>query len=377
MDDISEKALQALRAENPQAALVELKELLREAPHRVDLRHAIATVLLRMGESRAAQQIAQEGLQMAKSQDGPPMETLIAPFQILIANALEDQSRPEEAAVIYQQLLNSECDEAYVRLRYAYLLLGWGRTKDGLQEMQRYLDNGTDDPEALEAHEQLLKDIRKFQDADVHPKVFIEAHRGCYVSEFDQLFERIEKDGWMAEAARMKKDEEGNLVPSIPEGARPYAAIRVDLINPTTLQPGRIGDSPLIVAIEGHETLAQLPLVDQWPDQPFSTYVSSQTPWNNLAIQIRFVGDSGSVADEAIGAWYEAGFNGAFGAADRGMLHEITDPIYPNIQSVIYYVDLGRAEFTAITDLLQRLSVLHGSHPIASVLLGNGYLPAD
>jgi hypothetical protein len=42
---------------------------------------------------------------------------------------------------------------------------------------------------------------------------------------------------------------------------------------------------------------------------------------------------------------------------------------------VLYTVDCGRAEHLAIEDLIKRLSVLHSSQPIASLLIGRGFVP--
>jgi hypothetical protein len=43
----------------------------------------------------------------------------------------------------------------------------------------------------------------------------------------------------------------------------------------------------------------------------------------------------------------------------------------------VYHVDLGRARDEAIDALLRRLTVLHGTHPVAEVVLGRGYLGGD
>ncbi len=52
-----------------------------------------------------------------------------------------------------------------------------------------------------------------------------------------------------------------------------------------------------------------------------------------------------------------------------------TEPIGP--RSVSFVVDLGRARWEAIADLLARLTQLHTTTPLERVLLGEGRLPED
>ena len=42
-----------------------------------------------------------------------------------------------------------------------------------------------------------------------------------------------------------------------------------------------------------------------------------------------------------------------------------------------WVVDLGRAKWDAIPDLLRKLGVLHERHPIQRVLFGEGRVPED
>ena len=100
-------------------------------------------------------------------------------------------------------------------------------------------------------------------------------------------------------------------------------------------------------------------------------------PWNLLHITIQFESaDPVAAADPTVGDWYTAGFDGQFGAPDRGRFHSITDPMQIGPHTVRYDLDCGRAEVTAIEDLLKRLNVLHGEHPIAGVLIGRGFIPS-
>ena len=175
----------------------------------------------------------------------------------------------------------------------------------------------------------------------------------------------------------MRRGEDGQMVPVIEDGARPYAGTRVDLVDPSTGQAALVGDQPMVVAVAGHEVIAQAPIVFAWPGQDFPAYGSSQMPWNLLHITIQFESaDPVSAADPTVGDWYTAGFDGQFGAPDRGRFHSITDPMQIGPHTVRYDLDCGRAEVTAIEDLLKRLNVLHGEHPIAGVLIGRGFIPS-
>jgi hypothetical protein len=134
----------------------------------------------------------------------------------------------------------------------------------------------------------------------------------------------------------------------------------------------------MVVALQGYERLAAAPVTFQWPprDYPFPVWVSSQCPWDQLPIQLRFARPGVKpleAADKVMGDWYTAGFDGAFGTADRGRFHYISDPQRAGETTVVYDVDLGRAEASAIPDLLRRLSILHESEPIEALLLGRGY----
>ena len=251
-----------------------------------------------------------------------------------------------------------------------------------MAELDRYLDDGTDEPTFLKGTGDFVASLRALIRNDVHPREFLVGHRGSYLEFFNHHAQQMEAKGWISEAARMMRDESGNVVPLIPEGARPYAAIRVDLVNPETGQPGQIGDQPMVVALAGYEPLAQGPVLIRWPerDHPFALYGCTQCPWDQLPIQVRFANpdiDAIGVLDPIIGDWYTAGYDGAFGSQLEGRLHTISDPEELGPGILIYHVDLGRAEMSAIQDILRRFMVLHEQHPIQSVVLGRGYIPED
>ena len=371
-----EQALAALKNEPPHKAKEKLEDLIAQNPERIDLHHALTITLLQMGEAQAAKIVSTNALALSEEIRTDMAATMETPLLLSLANAHEDLYEPKLAEQTYQKILSKEADHPYARQRYAYLLLAWGRYEDALTHFSTYIESALDEPGSIDAHKALVKMLAQFERENVHPKNFIEAHRESYVMEFDKIADDLVNKGWYAEAARMNRDEDGSLRPIIPDGARPYAAIRVDVVNPQTGQPGRIGEGPFVVAIENYEMLAQAAFISKWPGYEFDVYVSSVCPWNNLSVHIRMAEvNLLEVVDEYIGDWYEAGYNGAFGQTDRGMLHEVTDPMGIDERSVQYYVDCGRAQQKAVKDLLSRLETLHSRHPIESVLFGRGYLP--
>ena len=377
-ESLIEKALEACKAGDPEAAKLALVEALREHPGRLELVHALAVIQLQLGLPEQTLLLTAEAEKLARTR-AKPDDLAILPQLILVRGAAhEERYDAAGAEAAYRAILSEEPNHPLATQGLGHLLLSWGRIEDGLQLLQSAVDAGADDPEFLQATTTLIEAVRHFTSEDVHPKMFIEAHRGSYVEFFDHHADKMAEEGWIAEAARMRKAEDGTLVNMVPEEARPYAALRVDLVDPTTGQAGLVGDQPMIVALSGHEALAHAPVVSDWPQQPFPTYVSSQCPWDQLPITIRFdSGDAVEQADPSIGDWYTAGFDGAFGSTDRGRFHYISDPQPVGESAVLYHVDCGRAEHLAIEDLLKRLSVLHSQHPIASVLIGRGFVPEN
>jgi hypothetical protein len=199
---------------------------------------------------------------------------------------------------------------------------------------------------------------------------------------FDHYAAEQAAQGWIAEAARMKRAPDGRIVPVIPEGARPYAAVRVDLVDPRTGQVGQVGDQPMVVALGGYEPLARAPALLAWTGQPFDLRVSTQAPWDQLPIQVRFdvsgprAREAVEALDALIGDWYTRGYDGAFGDGDGRRFHYVSDPeLRRGGAAVVYHLDMGRARIDAIDDLVRRLGVLHASFQILRVVLGRGYLP--
>lgn len=376
-DALVEKAMSALQAGNPKEALSALQQAITANPTRLDLRHALSVTHLQLGEPFLALQVNEELFDLAQEEAGENAAMMMAQIMLTRAAIFEDLSQPSEAEAAYREVLRHEPGHAQAQQGLGYLLLAWGRLDEGVAQLTAHAENAGEASEPRESTAAFLKALAAFRREDFHPGAFLQAHRESYVDFFDHHANRMAEQGWIAEAARMRRDGD-RVVPIIAEGARPYAGIRVDLVNPKTGQPGLIGEEPMIVAIEGFEPLAHAPVLFPTPsDSAFKVWTSSQCPWDQLTFQIRFE-RPGAIdkADPIIGDWYRAGFDGAFGNQDRGRLHYISDPESPQPDCVVYQVDCGRAEQRAVDNLLQRLHVLHGQHPIRHVVVGRGYAPA-
>ncbi len=377
-DPYADAALKALKEGDPDKALRALKRAIKEVPERLDLRHALAVTLLRQGEIAEALEQLDAALATAREQADETAATMMPQLLLARAAACEDCYRPGEAEEAYREILTHEADNPRALQGLGHLLLAWGRLEEGLGLLRRYISVGGDGPEYADAAQGFVSAVARFVDEDLHPRNFLEAHRGSYVEFFDHHAERMEAEGWIAEAARMQCLPDGTIAPVIPEGARPYAAVRIDLVDPSTGQPGQVGDQPMVVALAGYEPLAQAMVLIDWPDQPYPVWVSSICPWDQLPVQVLFGYDSDPVQaiDATIGDWYTAGYSGEYGETDRGRFHYISDPERIGPRAVLYHVDCGRAELRSIDELLKRLELLHTPYRIEAVLLGRGFLPA-
>ena len=376
--DVVKKALDAVRSNDLDSAREALMQALTEYPERLDLVHTLSIIELQSGRPDHALDLTEKAAAVAMERRKPEDLELLPLLLLAQGAAHEEIHQPEQALRAYDAILGDKPNHPLASQGRGHLLLAWGALEAGIEILQSVVESKTDDPRFIEATEKLIAGVRTFQSDDLHPKNFIDAHRGSYVEFFDHHADEQASQGWIAEAARMRKDESGNLLPVVAEGARPYAGTRVDLVDPTTGQAALVGEKPMVVAIAGHEILAQAPIVFDWPGQDFAAWGSSQTPWNLLNITIRFDdGDPIEAADPTMGDWYSAGFDGAFGAQDRGRFHSITDPLPLGPHTVRYDLDCGRAEATAIDDLFKRLSILHSTHPIAGVLIGRGFIPRN
>lgn len=379
---LAERALQALQGEDPRQAQKLLLEAVKAAPDRADLLNALGFVQLNLGEPELGRGLFQQAIeicvdQMAKPDRREQAEMLLEGIRLNLAAACEDLDDPKAAKATYQEILAANPGQPRAQGGLAWLLLAWGEIDAGRKELRRYVEDDRDEDPFLEAASTYHAELERFIKQDVHPREWLVAHRGSYVQMFDHYAAEQAKLGWIAEAARMKRAPDGRVVPVIPEGARPYAAVRVDLVNPNTSEVGQVGDQPMVVALADYQGLARAPVQIAWRELPFDLRISSQAPWDQLPIQLLFERPGAlDDADAQIGDWYARGWDGAFGSKDAGRMHYISDP-QPSREgrAVTYHVDMGRASLEAIEDLLRRLHVLHDRHAIKRVLIGRGFLP--
>ena len=375
--EVIQKALKAVQGDDPEEAREALMLALTEHPDRLDLVHTLAIMELQNGDPEMALDLAEKAAAVARERREPGDAILLPQLLLAQGAAHEELRRPEAALAAYDAVLQAEEDHPLAIQGKGHLLLAWGQIDNGVSVLQEAIDAGKDEARFLEATEKLILGVKNFVSEDLHPRNFVDAHRGGYVEFFNHHATEMAEKGWIAEAARMRKDDDGNLVPVVAEGAKPYAGTRVDLVDPQTGQAGLVGEQPMIVAVQNHEIIAQTAIVFSWPNTEFPVWGSSQMPWNLLSICIRFDGgDPEAAADPTIGDWFSAGFDGAFGSTDQGRFHSISDPELLDQNTVRYQLDCGRAEAAAIDDLLKRLGVLNSTHPIAGVLIGRGFLPA-
>lgn len=383
---LAESALHALGRDDPRKARELLMEAIAAAPDRADLVHALGVVQLQLGEPDLGLPLIEQSIAMAQelaARDAAGREKaaeMLEGFTLSLAAAHEDLDHPAEAEAAYRQILTRAPNQPRAQHQLALLLLAWGRMDEGLAVLEAYVQADLDEPDSVRGLKALLTEIRLYTARKLHPKNFLEAHRESYTQMFNDYLAGPAK-GWMAEPARMKRAPDGRPAPIIPEGARPYAGVRVDLVNLETGQVGQVGDQPMVVQLADFPALAQAPVQFRWEHLEFDVRVSTQCPWDQLPIHLLFrdgPGASGALdaADEVIGAWYVAGFDGAFGTPEGHRFHDISYPAaVRGFLGVTYDVDMGRSELRAIDDLVQRLSHLHARHPIERVIFGRGYLP--
>ena len=96
-DEVAERALASLRSDNPQKAREELETLIAENPERIDLRHSLAVVLLKMGEPRASHVVSQDAIRMCFEQQDDTAATMLTPLYLVDAESCEELYLPQNA----------------------------------------------------------------------------------------------------------------------------------------------------------------------------------------------------------------------------------------------------------------------------------------
>lgn len=388
MSDFHEHAKAAIAAigerrfDEAVAAFTRAVEL---APERPDMNHGLAMAHLHRGDMLSAIPPLERAVALSEPFTAPQYQEMRRDYHLQLAATYQVADRTADAERTLRAAIDRWPDAAEPWLRLAQLYGTSCRLEAAVTAWRQAVDRL--EGEQKTAAEALLGAIDAFRASEAGSgATFLRAHAESYREYFNQVAEEQAKNGWFAEGARMAHAvDSGELVPVVTEGARPWALTRADLINPSDGNVHSVYSEtePMIVALEGLEPLAQVPVLFPWEGQPFEVWVCSQAPWHwlNVLVQFRRPADSEEALvdrlDERIGAWYLDGYNGVWGDADKGRFHYATDPSVVGDRAVHYVFDLGRASYDAIEALIHRLVVLHDAHPIQRVIFGTGRLPPD
>lgn len=346
---------------------------------RPDLNSMMGTAYLRRGEVGSALPYLERAVKLAEPFEDPRHQDLKREFHQELAAAYSMLDRTNDAANVLRGAIERWPDKVEPRLQLGQLELSTGRLEEGVQIYKDLSEHPSLDADRRKMAEVVVGAIRAFQEAGHDGSMFLRAHAESYKQYFDGVVAEPAQAGWYAEAARMARGPDGEPRPIIPQGARPYAMQRVDLVNPSdgTVSSVYSEDQAMIVALNGLEPLAQIPVQFPWPGNGFPVTVGTRSPWHWLTVTIQFVqpGEPDELVarvDPTIGDWYLAGYNGEFGDRESGRFHFVTDPEVIGSRSVSYTFDLGRASFQAIPALLTRLQVVNDRHRIERVSFGEG-----
>ena len=378
----AQAAIKAIEEKRFDDAIASFGKAIEAAPDRPDMNHGMAMAHLHRADILAAIPYLENTVRLAEPFTDPKFAEQRLQYHLQLAATYQVADRTQDAEDTLRDAMKRWPDAAEPYLRLAQLLGTSCRLDGAVKAWKQAIDHL--EGEAKQAAEALVGAVDAFKAADHSGNIFLKAHAGSYKEYFDQIAEEQAKNGWYAEAARMAHAVDSDeLVPVVAEGARPWALSRADLVNPSDGNVHHVytETEPMIVALNGLEPLAQVPLLFPWPDQPFDLWVCSQCPWHwlDVLVQFRSPADSEEALveriDERIGSWYLDGYNGTWGDAESGRFHYATDPAVLGDRAVHYVFDLGRARYEAIETLVKRLVILHDTHPIERVLLGKGRLP--
>lgn len=378
IDSFARAGLLALEEKRFDDAISAFEQALEAEPDRPDMHNALAMAHLHRGDAASALEPLKRAVELAEPYDAPEHQPLKREFHLSLASVYQLLDRFEEARAVLLGAVERWPDDPAPGMRLAQLLALGGQLQQA-EALWRRLAPALPAEEAR-GIEALLGALEVFRNSGEDASIFLRAHQESYREAFDAFAEA--QKGWYAEAARMSRGSDGEPVPVVADGARPWALTRVDLVNPADGSVASVysDDDPMIVAVEGLEPLAQVPLLLPWQHEPFEVLVSTQCPWHWLDIVVQFTdADAGTERlariDELLGAWYLRGYNGDFGEPHLGRFHYVSDPELVARFGVSWVVDLGRARFEAVPALLEALGELHADHPIERVVFGRGRLP--
>jgi hypothetical protein len=377
-DTVAMGAVKALNDGKPAEARDLLKQALADTGERPDLLHALAVVEMQIGEIGEARPHVDRALALLRDVEGAEAAEMRQLFTLTSASIAQEEDDPAVAEAVCRELLAVRPDLAPARSTLASVLFALGRLDAGRAEMEVLAVDPRVPQDERAGARAFVEALDRWRTSGEHPRAFLVAHRERYCRFFDAMARDAAAKGWIAEAAIHARDAGGATRPLVPEGARPYATVRVDLVDPATGQRGLVGDQPMVVARRGWEPLARIPVVLPWPGAPFDLRVSTQAPWDELPVQVLLEdGDPLERVDPVVGAWYADGFEGRFGEADRGRFHYVGDLERTRAHGAVWRVDLGRARVDAVDALVERLEALHRETPLNTVILGRGSLPPD
>lgn len=380
MDDHARAGIAAMEERDLPRAIAEFEAALKLAPDRPDLNNLLGMCHLARGDAASAVDVLKRAVALADPEEREDVQPMKRSFHLNLGQALMAADRTQDALDVLRAAATRWPASPEPRILLGVGLLGIGSVDEGLKVYDGLADLADAGDEVRESAQALAACVRDFIAAEHDADLFLRAHQESYVEYFNAVADGKESEGWYVEAARMARGPDGEPRPIIAEGAASYALSRVDLVNPSTGEVASIYSErePMVVALNGLEALAQAPILFQWRSATVPTWVSTRTPWHWLPITIRFAKGGDEVVglvDELIGPWYLDGFNGRFGEAEAGRFHYVSDLDRVGEGAVSFTVDLGRARFEAIEDLMRRIDVLHARHPIERVLLGQGRLP--
>jgi tetratricopeptide (TPR) repeat protein len=382
LDEHARAGIAAINEHRYDDAIASFQKALAIDDSRPDLNNALGMAYLHRGEAGSAVPYLERAVQLAEPFDAEEHQDMKRHFHLMLATTYELLDRTADARRMLEQSVQRWPDVIEPRLQLAQLLLGSCALDEGVAAYAALAKHPGLDEDRQEAAQAVVDAIGAWRESDVDAGTFLRAHAEGYQNYFAEILNQSGMEGWYAEAARMARGADGEVKPIIPQGARPYAMQRVDLVNPQDGQVATIHNEqePLVIALNGLEPLAQLPILLPWAGKAFPVWVCTRCPWHWLPITVQFeqaAPDEERIAalDPVIGDWYLAGFNGDYGDKDKGRFHFVTDPEPMGDRAVAYTIDLGRSKYEAIDGLIKRLEVLHERRPIRRLLLGQGHLP--
>lgn len=384
LDEHARAGIEAINDQRIDDAIEHLSKALAMDTERPDLNNALGMAYLRRGEAVTAVPYLEKASRLAEPFDQAEHQEMRRHFESGLSTAYMLLDRVADARRVMERAVAAWPEDLDARMQLGSLLVSSCLPEAGRDVYAAIAENPAFEEEVREAAEALAGAITVFLEAeDLNSDVFLQAHAESYDGFFEQNAAQLVQEGWFTEAARMVRGDDGTPKPILAEGARPWAEERVDIVNPADGSVAKVGDErePLIVAVNGLEPLAQVPVTLPWAGWPFEVWVCSRSPWHWLPLTVQLRDAPGSedalleAIDGYVGNWYQAGYHGEYGLPEKGRFHFASNPDFIGDRAVTYTFDLGRASFDAVPDLLKRLTVLHDSHPIQRVVLGPGRLP--